>query len=62
MKVPVDFLDALESNSEAKRFFETLNQSSRYVIAHGLMSAKKAETRQRRFEKFMGMLVRKEKP
>ena len=62
MKVPADFLTALESKPEAKHFFETLTKSSRYVIAHGLTSAKKPETRQRRFSKFIDMLVRKEKP
>ena len=40
----------------------TEHVSSRSVIAHGLTSAKKPETRQRRFKKFIGMLVREEKP
>ena len=62
MKVPADFLAALESKPKARQFFETLNKSSRYVIAYGLTSAKKPETRQRRFAKFMDMLVREEKP
>jgi uncharacterized protein YdeI (YjbR/CyaY-like superfamily) len=62
MKVPADFLAALESMPEVKQFFETLNKSNRYVIAYGLTTAKKPETRQRRFEKFMDMLVRQEKP
>jgi len=62
MKVPADFLVALESNPKAKQYFETLTKSSHYVIAYGLTSAKKPETRQRRFAKFMDMLVRKEKP
>jgi len=62
MKVPADFLAALESKPKAKKFFETLNKSSRFVIAYGLTSAKKPETRQRRFEKFMDMLVRGEEP
>ena len=62
MKVPADFLTALESKPEAKRFFDTLTKSSRYAIAYGLTSAKKPETRQRRFAKFMDMLVREEKP
>lgn len=62
MKVPADFLAALTNRPKAKQFFETLNKSSRYVIAYGLTSAKKPETRQRRFEKFMGMLVHEEKP
>ncbi|TWU09451.1 hypothetical protein CA54_46930 [Symmachiella macrocystis] len=62
MKVPADFLAALQSNPQAKQFFETLNKSSRYVIAYGLTSAKRSETRQKRFEKFMDMLASEEKP
>jgi uncharacterized protein YdeI (YjbR/CyaY-like superfamily) len=62
MEVPTDFLIALESKPNAKEFFGTLNKSSRYVIAYGLISAKKPETRLRRFEKFMNMLVHEEKP
>lgn len=62
MKVPVDFLAELESNPKAKQFFEILTKSSHYVIAHGLTSAKKPETRQRRFTKFMDMLCNGEKP
>jgi len=62
MKVPEDFLAALESKPEVKRFFETLTKSGRYVIAYGLTSAKKPETRLRRFEKFIDMLAREEKP
>ena len=62
MEVPEDFLAALENQPKVKLFFETLNKSSSYVIAYGLTSAKKPETRQRRFEKFMDMLIREEKP
>ena len=62
LEVPADFLAALESNPEAKLFFETLNKSSRSAIAYGLTSAKKPVTRQRRFAKFMDMLVSKQKP
>jgi uncharacterized protein YdeI (YjbR/CyaY-like superfamily) len=62
MKVPADFLAALESKPNVKAFFETLNKSSRYVIAYGLISAKKPETRLRRFAKFMNMLSHEEKP
>ncbi len=62
MKVPADFLAALESKPAAKQFFDTLTKSSRYVIAYGLTSAKKPETRQRRFLKFIDMLVDKVKP
>jgi uncharacterized protein YdeI (YjbR/CyaY-like superfamily) len=62
MEVPADFLAALESNPKAKHFFETLTKSSLYVIAYGLESAKKPETRQRRFAKFINMLVREKRP
>jgi uncharacterized protein YdeI (YjbR/CyaY-like superfamily) len=62
IEVPVDFLAALESQPRVKQFFETLNKSSRYVIAYGLTSAKKLETRQRRFTKYMTMLADEEKP
>lgn len=62
MKVPEDFLAALESKPKAQQFFESLSKASCYVISYGLTSAKKSETRQRRFTKFMDMLVRNEKP
>lgn len=62
IEVPDDFIKALDDNEKAKQFFETLNKSSRYTIAYGLISAKKTETRQRRFNKFMDALAREEKP
>ena len=62
LEVPADFLEALHNKPKAKQFFETLNKSGRYQIALGLTSAKRPETRQRRFTKFMDMLARKEKP
>jgi uncharacterized protein YdeI (YjbR/CyaY-like superfamily) len=62
MKVPDDFLSVLESKPKAKQFFATLNKSSLFVIAYGLTSAKKTETRQRRFDKYMDMLEREDKP
>ena len=62
IKVPDDFLAALETQQRVKAFYETLNKSDRYVIAYGLTSAKKPETRQRRFTKYMTMLANEEKP
>ena len=62
MEVPADFVAALESRPVAKRFFQALSKSSRYVIASGLMTAKKPETRRRRFETFLDRLSREEKP
>lgn len=62
MTVPADFIAALETQPKAKQFFESLTKSSRYVIALGLSSAKKPETRQRRFAKYLEQLAREEKP
>jgi len=62
MKVPADFLADLDNWPKAKQFYETLTKSNRYVIAYGLESAKKPETRQRRFKKFIDMLTHEEKP
>lgn len=62
MEVPADFLAALETKPNVKELFETLNKSSRYAITYGLINAKKPDTRIRRFEKFMNMLVHEEKP
>ena len=62
MEVPADFVAALEAKPDAKRFFQTLKKSSRYAIASGLLTAKRAETRQRRFDAFVDMLSREEDP
>ena len=62
MEVPADFIAAVASQPKVNAFFETLNKSNRYVIAYGLISAKKPETRLRRFAKFMNMLAHEEKP
>jgi uncharacterized protein YdeI (YjbR/CyaY-like superfamily) len=62
MTVPENFLAALEGEPTAKSFFDTLNKASRFVIAYGLISAKKPETRQRRFATYLAMLANEEKP
>lgn len=62
MEVPADLIAALENQPIVKQFFQTLNKSSRYVIAYGLTSAKKPETRQKRFTKYMTLLVHEKKP
>lgn len=61
-EVPEDFIKALEKKPKANKFYETLNKSSRYAITYGLTTAKKPETRERRFQKFMDMLMRGEEP
>lgn len=59
--VPDDFQRALDSNPEAKAFFETLNSANRYAILFRIQNAKKAETRQRHIDKFIVMLNDKQK-
>jgi len=61
MTVPEDFLAALEKRPAAKAFFETLNKQNRYAIAYRLQTAKKSETRQKRFEQFLTMLEKGKK-
>ena len=61
MTVPEDFLTALAERPRAKAFFETLNKQNRYAIAYRLQTAKKPETRQKRFERFLTMLEKGEK-
>jgi uncharacterized protein YdeI (YjbR/CyaY-like superfamily) len=56
MVIPADFLDALEARPKAKAFFATLTKTKWYPIAYGLSSAKRPETRQRRFDKFIAKL------
>lgn len=56
MIVPQDFLDALEQYPEAKAHFATLNRTNTYAIAFRLHTAKRPETRARRFEQLLTML------
>jgi uncharacterized protein YdeI (YjbR/CyaY-like superfamily) len=58
--VPPDLQAELDSDPEAKAFFETLSSTNRYAILYRLQDAKKPETRARRLEKFVGMLKRRE--
>jgi uncharacterized protein YdeI (YjbR/CyaY-like superfamily) len=61
MTMPEDFMAALAERPSAKAFFETLNRQNRYAIAYRLQSAKKPETRQKRFDSFLAMLEKEEK-
>jgi uncharacterized protein YdeI (YjbR/CyaY-like superfamily) len=56
MVFPEDFLMALERNTPAQTFFKTLSKSEVYTIAFRLETAKKPETRKRRFEALLAML------
>lgn len=59
--VPPDLQRALDANSAARRFFESLDGANRYAILYRLDEAKKPETRERRLRKFVAMLERGEK-
>lgn len=61
MTMPEDFMAALAERPAAKTFFETLNRQNRYAIAYRLQTAKKPETRQKRFDSFLAMLEKEEK-
>jgi uncharacterized protein YdeI (YjbR/CyaY-like superfamily) len=58
--VPPDLEAALKKNRKARAFFDALKGNNRYAILHRLHTAKKAETRARRLEQFIGMLERGE--
>jgi hypothetical protein len=54
--VPSDFADALAGDAKAKRFFDGLSYSQKQWFVLGIEEAKKAETRQRRIAKAVGLL------
>lgn len=60
MKVPEDFLKALAGNKKALAFFHSLSKANQYAIAWRLQTAKKPETRQRRMEKLLAMIIKGE--
>jgi len=59
--MPPDFQAELDRHPEAQAFFDTLNSTNRYAILFRLTTAKKAETRARRLQQFIQMLIRNEK-
>ncbi len=59
--VPSDFEAALDGNTRAKAFFETLDRANRYAVLWRIQTVKKAGTRERKIREFIGMLERGEK-
>jgi uncharacterized protein YdeI (YjbR/CyaY-like superfamily) len=59
--VPYDFQSALDNNTRAKKFFETLDGRNRYAILFRIQTAKKADTRAKKIAQFVQMLERHEK-
>ncbi|WP_460732977.1 YdeI/OmpD-associated family protein [Lysobacter tyrosinilyticus] len=61
MEVPQELADALAANAGACRFFDQLDRTNRYAFCWRVQTAKKAETRRARAEKFVAMMARGEK-
>lgn len=61
IEVPADLQRELDAHPAAKAFFGTLDSRNRYAILYRIQTAKKAETRAARIEKFVAMLARGEK-
>jgi uncharacterized protein YdeI (YjbR/CyaY-like superfamily) len=59
--VPGDFQAALEAHPRAGAFFKTLDRANVYAILWRIQTVKKAETRTRKIEQFIGMLEKNEK-
>ncbi len=59
--VPADLQAALDGNTGAQSFFETLDKANRYAILWRIQTVKKAETRARKIAEFVAMLERGEK-
>ena len=60
IEVPDDLQAALDRNRKAAAFFGTISSRNRYAILFRIHHAKKAETRARRIDQFVGMLERHE--
>lgn len=60
MEIPADLRRALDESASAKKNFAALSAANRYAILHAIYDAKRETTRQRRIEKFVGMLERGE--
>lgn len=59
--VPDDLQEALDNNPLARDFFLTLNSVNRYAIIFRIQTAKKAETRAAKIQKFVEMLAKGER-
>ena len=59
--VPDDLQRELDANPGARAFFNTLDSRNRYAILYRLQTAKKAETRAARLQKFVAMLAEGQK-
>jgi uncharacterized protein YdeI (YjbR/CyaY-like superfamily) len=58
MVIPDDFLEALQKNRAAKKFFATLDRRNLFTIYHRLHTAKRPETRKMRIAAMLADLER----
>lgn len=61
MVLPEEFQAALDAHPEAKAFFGSLNKTNQYAFYHRIQTAKRPETRTKKVEWALDMLLRKEK-
>jgi uncharacterized protein YdeI (YjbR/CyaY-like superfamily) len=59
--VPPDLAMRLDKLPKAKKFFESLDSRNRYSILFRIQTAKRPETRAKRIDQFVDMLVKGEK-
>jgi uncharacterized protein YdeI (YjbR/CyaY-like superfamily) len=59
-EVPADLAAALAADPKAQAMFDILTSQNRFAILHRIQGAKRADTRARRIEQFVGMLARGE--
>lgn len=61
IEMPEDFKKALHANKKALEFYMTLNKTNSYSFLFRVVTAKKAETREKRIKQFVEMLEKGEK-
>ncbi|GAB2682818.1 YdeI/OmpD-associated family protein [Thalassiella azotivora] len=62
IQVPDDLAAALDAEPTARAWFEVLTATNRYAILHPVTTARRAETRARRIDRFVTMLARGQTP
>jgi uncharacterized protein YdeI (YjbR/CyaY-like superfamily) len=60
IEVPPELTAALSAEPKADAMFRTLNSQNRYAILYRIATAKRAQTRAQRIERFVAMLARGE--
>lgn len=60
-QVPQDLLKEIRKDAKAFAFFKTLNRTNIYAIAYQLQTARKSETREKRFKIILEMMKNQKK-